>query len=96
MGRYTCNNKCSKKAIMWLLHMEQTDGVAKTHSRNELEYSLPELHHLSEDCYCAETNTFYEFFGCHWNGCVCPPFRDVITTKGDIVAARYKQTMSRL
>jgi hypothetical protein len=26
-GWYTCNNKYSKKAMMWLQHMEQTDGV---------------------------------------------------------------------
>jgi len=24
---YTCNNRYSKKAPMWLLHMEETDGV---------------------------------------------------------------------
>ena len=29
-GRVTCNNKYSKKAIMWLLHMEQNDGVVKS------------------------------------------------------------------
>ena len=36
-GGYTCNNKYSKKAIMWLLHMEQTDGVAIEHARNGRE-----------------------------------------------------------
>jgi len=25
-GGYICNNKYSKNALMWLLHMEQTDG----------------------------------------------------------------------
>jgi len=31
-GGYTCNNKYSKKAIMWLLHMVQTDGVTIKHA----------------------------------------------------------------
>ena len=44
-GGYTCNNKYSKKAIMWLLHMEQNDGVVIKHSRNGREYRLPELPH---------------------------------------------------
>ena len=26
-GGYTCNKNYSKKAMMWLLHMEETDGV---------------------------------------------------------------------
>jgi hypothetical protein len=25
-GGYTCNNNYSKKAMMWLLHMEQTES----------------------------------------------------------------------
>ena len=36
-GGYICNNKYSKKAIMWLLHMEQIDGVVIKHARNGLE-----------------------------------------------------------
>ena len=93
---YTCNNKYSKKVIMWLLHMEQTDGVAIKHARNEREYRLCELPHFSVDCYCAETNTVYEFIGCYWHGYTCKPFRDIITTNGDTLAARYDQTMARL
>jgi len=34
MGWYTCNNKYSKKAIVWLLHMDQTDGVEIKHPLN--------------------------------------------------------------
>jgi hypothetical protein len=93
---YTCNNKYSKKAIMGLLHMEQTDGVVIKHARNGREYILTELPHFSVDCYCAETNTVYEFFGCYFHGCTCQPFRDVITTNGDTLAARYELTMPRL
>jgi len=81
---------------MWLLHMEQTDGVAIKHARNGREYRLSELPHFSVDGYCTETNTVYEFFGCYWHGCDCLPFRDVITTNGDTLAARYDQTMARL
>jgi hypothetical protein len=49
---------------MWLLHMEQTDGVAIKHARNRREYRLREWAHFSVDGYCAETNTVYEFFEC--------------------------------
>ena len=41
---------------MWLLHMEQTEGVEIKHARNGREYSLPELLHFSVDGYCPETN----------------------------------------
>jgi len=57
---------------------------------------LTELPHFSVDGYCAETNTLYESFGCYWDSCACQPFRDVITTNGDTLAARYEQTMARL
>ena len=33
-GGYTCNNMYSKKATMWLMHMEQTVGVTIKHGRN--------------------------------------------------------------
>ena len=81
---------------MWLLYMEQTDGVAVKHALNGREYRLSELAHLSVDGYCAETITVYEFFGCYFHGCTCQPFRDVITTNGDTIAARYDRTMARL
>ena len=95
-GGYTCNNKYSKKVIMWLLHMKQTEGVAIKQARNGREYRVPELPHFSVDGYCAETNTVFEFFGCYWHGCTCQPFHDVITTNGDNLAAKYEQTMARL
>jgi len=95
-GGYTCNNKYSKKANMWLPHMELTDGVVIKHARNGIEYRLPKLPYFSVDGYRAETNRVYEVFGCFWHGCPCQPFRDVITTNGDNLAARYEQTMARL
>ena len=33
-GGFTCYNKYSKKAMMWLMHMEQTEGVTIKHGRN--------------------------------------------------------------
>jgi len=67
-GRYTCNNRYSKKSLMWLLYMEETDGVQKMHCRNGREYSLPDLPNISVDGYCPETKTIYEFFGCFSTG----------------------------
>ena len=40
-GEYTSNNNYSKKAMVWLLHMGETDGVKIMHSRNVREYSFP-------------------------------------------------------
>jgi len=48
-GWYTCNNKQSKKSLIWLLHMEETDGVKIMHCRNGREYRLSELPHCSVD-----------------------------------------------
>ena len=92
-GGYTCNKNYSKKAMMWQLHMEETDGVKLMHVR---EYNVPELPQFSVDGYCPETRTIYEFFGCYFHGHTCQPFRDVITTSGDTLAERYERTMSRL
>ena len=76
--------------------MQQTDGMSIKHARNVREYRLPELAHFSGDGYCAETNTIYEFFGFYFHCCTCQPFRDVITTNGATLAARFEQTMARL
>ena len=81
---------------MWLLHMEQIEGVDIKHVRNGHEYRLSELPHYGVCGYCAETYTIYEFFGCYWLGCTCQTFRDFITTNGDSLATRYEQTMARL
>ena len=67
-GGYTCNNRYSKKALMWLLHMEETEGVKVMHCRNGREYRPLELPHLSVDVYCPDTNTVYEYFGCFGPG----------------------------
>jgi len=34
---YSCNNRYSKKSVMWLLHMEETEGVQIMHCRNGRE-----------------------------------------------------------
>ena len=92
-GEYTSNTNYSKKAMMWLLHMEEMDGVKIMHGR---EYKLPELPQFSVDGYCPETRTIYEFFGCYFHCHTCQTFRDVITTSGDTLTERYERTMSRL
>ena len=63
-GRYSCNQNYSKKVLMWILHMEQTDGCTIMHAKNGREFRLPELPRYSVDGYCAETKTVYEFLGC--------------------------------
>jgi len=45
---------------MWLLKMEETDGVKIMHCRKVSEYRLPELPRFSVDWYCPETRTIYE------------------------------------
>jgi len=84
-------------ALMWLLHMEQLDGVKIKHARSGRECSLPELPRYSVDGYCSETRTIYEFLGCFWHGCVkCQTFRNISTMNGDTLAERHERTMSRL
>jgi len=48
-GGYSCNNRYSKKALMWLVLMEVTDGVHIMHCRKGHGYRLPELPRLSVD-----------------------------------------------
>jgi len=48
-GGYTCNNRYSKKALIWLLHLVETDGVQIMHCRNGREYRLPELTNFRVD-----------------------------------------------
>jgi hypothetical protein len=55
-GGYTANNRYSKKALMWLLQKEQTDGFHMQHARNGREYRPPELAQYSVDGYCADSN----------------------------------------
>jgi hypothetical protein len=56
VGGYSTNNRYSKKALMWLLHMEQTDDCHIQHARNGREYRHSELQHYSVDGYCADSN----------------------------------------
>jgi len=95
-GGYSTNNRYSKKALIWLLHMEQMDGCQIHHARNGREYRPPELPHYSVDGYCRETRTVYEFLGCYYHGCTCQPFRDVKTMGGETLAERYEKTMARI
>jgi len=85
---YSSNNNYSKKALMWLLHMEEMDGCQIIHARNGREYRPPELPHYSVDGYCPDTKIMYEFLGCFYHGHTCQPFRDVRTMGGDTIAER--------
>jgi len=53
-GGYSCNNRYSKKALMWLLHMDQTDGENIMHCSNGREYRPPEVPCISVDGYCPQ------------------------------------------
>jgi G:T-mismatch repair DNA endonuclease (very short patch repair protein) len=94
-GGYSCNQNYSKKALMWLLHMEQADGCRILHARNGREYRLPKLPFYSVDG-CVETRTVFEFFGCFYHRCQCRSFRDLPTLAGDILSERYERTMARI
>jgi len=87
-GGYTCNNNYSKKVLMWLLRMEDSDGVKIMHCRNGREYSLPELPSFSVDGYCPVTRRVCEFFGCYYHVHTCQPFRAVPTLRG-VTLAEY-------
>jgi len=63
-GGYSCTNRYSKKSLLWLLRMEEAEGVKIMHCRNGREYKPPELPRISLDGYCPETYTIYEFLGC--------------------------------
>ena len=95
-GGYSCNVNQSKKALIWLVHRERTDGCKISHGRNGREFRLPELPSLSVDGYCHETRTVYEFQGCFWHGHTRLPFRDVKTLCKDFLSELYEQTMARL
>jgi len=93
-GGYSGNRRYSKKALMWLLRMERTDGCHIQHARNGREFRPPELSHYCVDGYCAENRTIYEFLGCYYHGCKCQPFRDGKTlASGETLAERYEQTL---
>jgi hypothetical protein len=62
-GGYTGNINYSKKAMMWLVYREQTNGCRIAHARCGREYKLSELHQLSVDGLCDETKIVYEFSG---------------------------------
>ena len=95
-GGYSANRRYSKKALMWLLHMERTDGCHIRHPRNGREFRPPELTHYSVDGYCAETRTIYEFLGCYYHDCKCQPLRDVKRLTSGETAERYEQTLARI
>ena len=94
---YTDGRMQSKKALMWLVHEQNTQGLRIRHGRNGKEYRLAELRNYSVDGFCEETKTVYEFMGCFWHGHTCLSFRDVpIYDSEETLADRYEKTMIRL
>jgi G:T-mismatch repair DNA endonuclease (very short patch repair protein) len=71
---------------MWLLYGEKVDGIKILHARNDREYRLPELPHLSVDGFCPEQRKVMEFLGCFWHGHTCLPFRDVPSMCGNTLS----------
>ena len=95
-GWFSFNNNYIKKALMWLLHMLQTDVVEIMHVRNGRDYRLPELPHFNVDSYCPDTRTICRLFVRHYHGHTCQPFRDITNMIGGQLAERYTRTISRL
>jgi len=76
-GGYSCNQEYSKKALVWLLYMDEMDSCKIMHARNGREYRLPEFPRFIIEGYCAETRIVYEFLGCFATG--APGSLSVIT-----------------
>jgi len=55
-GGYSCNRNYSKKALMWILHMEEEDNCKILHARNGREVRLPELPQLCRWVQCRNTH----------------------------------------
>jgi hypothetical protein len=91
-GGFTGNVNYSKKALMWLVYREKTDGCNILHGGNDRVYRLPDVPNLSVHGFCVETGTF----GCFLYGHTCLHFRDVSKTSVETLAERYDHTMQRL
>jgi hypothetical protein len=46
-GGYTCNRPYSKKALMWLLHVEETDGCSIQHHETVGNFDYPNCHNIA-------------------------------------------------
>lgn len=63
-----CAKKYSKKQILWLNYVSNTNNVIIEHAENNKEHSIKNSKYHA-DGYCRETNTIYEFHGCFYHGC---------------------------
>jgi len=68
---YTCNKKYSKKALMWLLHMQQKDCVKILHAHSRRDCRMPELPRFSVDGYCSAVSNFCEFLVANFTAVSC-------------------------
>lgn len=65
---FNAEQKQSRSAILWMKYiMNNNTNVQIQHSLNEGELSLGPY---KLDGYCKKTNTFYEFHGCYFHGCI--------------------------
>ena len=83
------------KAMMWLIHMQQTDGVEIKHARNGASKAARNTPLNCGRLLPGDKNDV-RVHGCFGHGHLCQPFRDVINANGDTLPARYEQTKSRL
>ncbi|XP_071507356.1 uncharacterized protein [Diadema antillarum] len=63
---YTPKDIQSNKALRWLAHVAEQNGVYIQHARNQGEVKVGKYY---LDGYCQENKTVYEFNGCYWHGC---------------------------
>ena len=62
---YNSNEKTSKKAILWLKYIAESNNIYIQHAKNIGEYQVG---NYKVDGYDSTTNTAYEFHGCLFHG----------------------------
>ena len=60
--------KYSKASMEWLEYVSKSENIHIRHACNEGEYQVGGKYFV--DGYHKESNTVYQFHGCHWHGCL--------------------------
>ena len=92
-GGYSCNQNYNNKALMWILHREQTDGCTMMHARNGREFRIPEFPATVSTVIARKprrSTNFWDVFGTAVN---VNPMRDHKTMDEDTLAERYERTV---